>query len=444
MTRRILRSLSLLPGAAVAAAGLATLHLRLVAPLIHGEPSFNDFKHLWLGARLLHLGQSPYDEQALFALAAQHGLGGINPYVYLPFTGLVLTPLSHLPFGAAARLWLSLSAGTLALALMLLCLHLARRGRLGLGLAVLGAAAAWASQMMPVHRDLSAGQINGPLALASVAILIGLERRWLWLAGLAIAFGAMFKLSPGLFVLWLLWKRAWRPLAWTALFSALFALWSLALAGWETHREFLPLLGQMRIGHSTWAHHGMAFHVDPANQAIGSFLSHIFAGASETKPWMALGQGVANALTFGAVLVVLGALAVATRRAWGPDGPPTDVLRAEWTLVVAGSLLLPSLMWDHYSVQLIPVILAGIWSTAESPSMSTRARGVATVLWVSWALLLTVWVLHWGEGMRSGWGLLAMSIRLWGVLGVFCLGLWWRWKAAEAPREAENVPPEIR
>jgi hypothetical protein len=55
---------------------------------VHG----NDFKHLWLGTRVLDAGGSPYDPQILLTAARQYGIESINPYVYLPATGPVLWP----------------------------------------------------------------------------------------------------------------------------------------------------------------------------------------------------------------------------------------------------------------------------------------------------------------------------------------------------------------
>jgi hypothetical protein len=57
---------------------------------LHG----NDFKHLWLGSWLLAADRNPYDPAWLFRAARNFNLGAINPYVYLPTTGLLLRPLA--------------------------------------------------------------------------------------------------------------------------------------------------------------------------------------------------------------------------------------------------------------------------------------------------------------------------------------------------------------
>jgi Glycosyltransferase family 87 len=355
-------------------------------------------------------------------MAESHGLDGINPYVYLPFTGLVMTPVSHFPFPQSARLWFGISHAALLLAIALTGVHLTGKRwwhapwTIALGILI-------AALMMPLYRQSTAGQLNGVLALALAIILVSLEHRWHWLAGLAIAFAALFKLSPGLFILWLLWRRAWRPLAWTAGWLALLTLWSLWQVGLSLHLEFLPLLADMRIGHSTWAHRGMTFHFDPANQAMGSFLLHVLAGAGDTQPWLNLGEGVANGLTMVFSLGVLGVIIFATRRGWGDSGPEPEALRLEWALVVLASLLIPSLLWDHYVVQLLPVLMVLIWGMWMTGDTGLPGKILLSALWVAAAVLLTVWISHWSESRRQGLGLLTMSIRLWGVLLLFGIAL---------------------
>jgi hypothetical protein len=453
-TSRVIRStrtqlLLLIAGWLVAALLALTVYRarQIDALLAPGRLHANDFKHLWIGARLLDLGQSPYDPQLLFAMAEAHHLGGINPYVYLPFTGLQLAPIARLPFDRAARLWFWLNHLFLGLAIAATALHAAwSRHRWASGwLAAFGVLVA--AFMMPLSRQMTAGQLNCALVLALVVILISVERRLSVLAGLAIAWATLFKLSPGLFVLYLLWKRAWRLIGWTALWLAILVGWSLWRVGLDIHLQFLPLLADMRIGHSTWAQQGMYYHCDPANQAVGSFLLHIFASRNAwnlielardpafvpTAPWIDLGPSVANALTALFALGVLGVLVFVTRRGWGRGGPSADAWRAEWSLLVIASLLIPSLMWDHCAVQLLPILMLGIWGSftlARPP-----ARVLALLGWLAAAVLLAVPVNHWSPALRHGLGLVVMSVRLWGVLLMFGLAVWWRFSLNHGERE---------
>jgi hypothetical protein len=224
-----------------------------------------------------------------------------------------------------------------------------------------------------------------------------------------------------------------------------FLAWSLLQVGLRVHLEFWPLLREMRIGHSTWAHHGMAYHVDAFNQSMGAFLLHAFAGEGGTQAWLNLGPAIANALTVLFALGVLACLIFVTRRGWERDGLPAETWRAEWAMLVCASLLIPSLLWDHYAVQLLPVLVVGLWSVLTRPPPSLSMRIAAAVLWAAAVFLLTVPVPHGAESLRSGLGLVVMSARLWGVLLVFglvfglCLWSQRRCLCHEAPTAS---PPE--
>ena len=65
----------------------------------------NDFKHLYMGARILRQGHNPYNAERMLYESFRTGFNSILPYVYLPFTGLVLSPLTYLPFRTAALFW---------------------------------------------------------------------------------------------------------------------------------------------------------------------------------------------------------------------------------------------------------------------------------------------------------------------------------------------------
>ena len=56
---------------------------------VEGILTGNDFAHIYFGSWLLWQGGNPYDPEALFNMAQGQRL---NPYVYLPFTGLIMGP----------------------------------------------------------------------------------------------------------------------------------------------------------------------------------------------------------------------------------------------------------------------------------------------------------------------------------------------------------------
>jgi hypothetical protein len=374
-----------------------------VAQPLRGEPFTgalhgNDFKHLYLGAWMLTHGDAesgnPYDAEALQKMARRGGFESVNPYVYLPFTGLALSPLTLLSPGAALRCWFFLNHLFMigAFVLMFRALHLAPN------LCNLTAAAATVALCYPFHRTLTAGQLNCAL-LFLFALVFALEREGKpILAGAVAAFAFLFKLAPGILLPYFLWSaiqsrrdpQSGNPAlsvpssSLMSQASSLFSLVSMVLAtvlllglsiawvGVGHHLAFLPLLKQMSYGQSTWAQFGEAFYRDPHNQSLNSFFHHVLAPWPDMTPWVALGYGWANLLTRAAFLLCVVAVlwrtwpfrksapaqdAGAAGRPVVPESSPCSsqtCFRSDpailYSLFILLSLLAPSIYWDHYAV----------------------------------------------------------------------------------------------
>jgi len=285
-----------------------------------GRLHANDFKHLYLGAVFVGAGGNPYDDSeflhAATALSRQDPrFRSILPYVYLPFTGIVLLPLTWLPrFGDAVWAWfwinqiLFLGGGWLAAR----AVGLPRRSAV---LALVLFLLVW---NQPLDRTLTAGQLNAVLLFAYALVLWMTPRAPAWATGAAAAFAAMFKLSPGILFFWFLAERRRREAAWMAVFCLLFLAASFPLAGPRTHAAFLPVLREMGYGKSTWAAHGQHFFRDPYNQSMNSFYHHAFAKyqppaglpGDGIRPWADLGVRAANTFT------ILDTLALVLAAAW--------------------------------------------------------------------------------------------------------------------------------
>ena len=99
--------LALLAGAAIS----VPLAWWVLGTIWRGANSFNDFHDYWLAAKLITLGKSPYDIEALRALAKAEHLqflvGGGYQYP-LPFA-VAMIPFTALPFGIAVLVFNSIS-----------------------------------------------------------------------------------------------------------------------------------------------------------------------------------------------------------------------------------------------------------------------------------------------------------------------------------------------
>lgn len=372
----------------------------------------NDFKHLYVGATLIRNGLSPYDAGAMHVYAAElraqdPRFGGILPYVYLPFTGVVLAPLTWLPFWKAVIAFQLVNHAALLAAVCLLG-RLAPAGRrLWTTAGLLGAAAF----SFTVTRQTTSGQLNAILLLcwALVATLAtGAARPAA--TGAVAAFAALFKLSPGILLPWFLLRRRAREATSMCQAGVCMVLATLPWAGPARYAEFLPQLRDMGYGRSTWAELGHTFWRDPFNQSINATLHRLLVDfpGSGIGPWMALPHGAANALTWCASLAILGVLVRSCLRA--PRGTAGE--QASLACAICASLLLPSLMWDHYLVQLFAPVGLLWWVVPGGPSAER------VVLAASLAIAAVPIPFH-APAFSSGPGLLVMSAKLLPVLLVF-------------------------
>lgn len=428
-------------GAFLVIALFATYWFFQVAPLIDSRgtdiPGFNshqnDFKHLYIGARLLGQDLSPYKAENVLMLAGGYSqtmdprFRSILPYVYLPFTGLVLYPVVALPFAKAALLFQAINHLALLLALLMVAAACRWREN-GWNAAVL---LAMVAVNISVYRQNNAGQLNALLLFGFALLFVAMQRRWHdSLIGFIAAFLMLLKLSPGIFLFYFLFKRQWSRAGWMVAMAAGMTLVSVAAFGLDRHLEFLPVLSQMGYGKSTWAEFGHTFWRDGYNQSVNALLHRLFVEFPDSgiTPWASLGPAVANVGTW---IFSLAVLALMAWRLWrnGPGGN----LHAEFSLAVAASLLLPSIMWDHYLVQiLVPVVLLSTIAGWERRAWLAQAALLLSVALICWPVALDA------ENLRSGPALLLMNLKLLPVL--LCGAIAWFHAGAECIEPTQSGP----
>lgn len=408
----------------------------------------NDFKHMYLGAVLAREGRSPYDREALFELGRLAGIPTLNPYVYLPFTAQAMMPLAWLSFPRAADAWfvvnqLLLWAGVLAL----LSTHPSAESPPLARLAMLVLMAGACGASFAFYRTLTAGQLNMVLFASFAGVFALLAHGHQRSAGVLAAFAALFKVTPGILIIYFLVSRRWRVAAAMTIAGTLMLAASVAHIGPRTWLEFLPLARDMSYGSSTWGD-ANTFYRDPFNQSLNSFLHHVLADRpGETRAWIDLGPAWANRLT------TLGALAVLTitvgtgllmNRAKHPqrdDAAPPDPMppadRALYAAFVMASLLIPSLMWDHY----MTIAMAAWGIILLMPPQPGGLPGSARVAcMMAVALALGYPLAHGQPAWREGAGLLMMSARLWPCILLWLVCVVWAWRWHRAAQQATRVP----
>jgi alpha-1,2-mannosyltransferase len=252
-------------------------------------------------------------------------------FTYPPVAALLMSPMGLLSFPAV--LVISLGA-IIASAAVFVYLVLRERIRLPrpLMLALAGVATAFAFTLEPFRQTLSFGQINIYLGLLVVADLLVLGRRGSRWTGVGIGLATAIKLTPGIFIIYLLVVGRWRA-ALTAIGTVVAAnLVSAMIAPSETWRYFTSLM---------WETSRVGFLDTTMNQSVNGLLARLNAPFAPAQlPWLIL----------SVVLAGVG-LWRARRAAMGGDE------LAGLTLAGLVGVLVSPVSWVHHIIWVFPAML---------------------------------------------------------------------------------------
>jgi alpha-1,2-mannosyltransferase len=151
------------------------------------------------------------------------------PFLLLPRMLALLSP----DFMRLRALWFGLNVGVLLLAMVLVAQSLAPAAGTR---ALLSSPLAWAA--LPTLSLLQKGNVQGIVIALSMLAMVLFERRRCAFGGALLAFAIVSKLFPALLVVYLLVRRQWAAVAWTAGASVLLILVSLVDVGWQQYVEF--------------------------------------------------------------------------------------------------------------------------------------------------------------------------------------------------------------
>jgi alpha-1,2-mannosyltransferase len=341
-----------------------------------------------------------------------------SPYgfTYPPFAGLVMAPMSVLPFPLVVGIASVATLATTALVVRWLVGPMIRRAGwpmwFGFGVAV-----CFAVSFEPVRETLTFGQVN-TLLLALVAgdLLFGVAKGKRW-GGIGIGLATAVKLTPGVFILYLLVTKRWRAAA-TAIVTAAAATLASGAAATDQSREFWTsaLWDTGRVGVLSYV----------SNQSLRGFLARLPIDSVASRVWI-LG-----------VLVLLGFWAWRVRAAAARH----DELGGLALTGILGCLISP-VTWVHHCVWLLPAIIrcvdAGLSSRTDKRPL--YLGGAAYLLMTSRLL----WV--WEKRPRPPLELLGSNLYFWFSLALLAwlpIGdpagkpeLTWRKTASTPEREPE-------
>jgi alpha-1,2-mannosyltransferase len=261
-------------------------------------------------------------------------------FTYPPFAALTMLPMSL--FSQSTALWINgtLSGVVLVVLTWWLVAPIAARHGWPRWFAV-GVAVPLVYLIEPVRETIAYGQVN--LYLVALVLLdVALLARGNRLAGIGTGLATAIKLTPGLFILYLLLTGRWRA-AGTALATFLGATLLAAAVAPGTSRQFwtVTLFETKRVG-----------KVESAdNQSVLSLLARAFGTGTLTSVlWVAAA---------GLVLVV-GMLRA--RQAWRRGDELVGV-----TLTGLVACLVSPISWTHHLIWVVPAILVLLDVAAGTP-----------------------------------------------------------------------------
>lgn len=281
-------------------------------------------------------------------------------FTYPPFAGLVMSPMAVLPFVLVVVLASIGTVVTTGLLVWWLAGPVLSRMKQPLWL-TFGVAWCVALAFEPVRETFTFGQVNTLLLTCVTADMLFGVARGKWWAGAGIGLATAIKLTPGVFILYLLVTRRWREAgtaigaagAATVLAGALFPdqsreFWTSAL--WDTNR----------VG-SLWF---------LSNQSERGMLARFPFDAVESQVWIVC------------VLATLGFWA------WRVTRSRDDVLGGLALTGILGCLISP-VTWIHHCVWLIPALIRCVerfWTAGDRrPAYLAVAAYVLMSSHLTWA-----------------------------------------------------------
>jgi alpha-1,2-mannosyltransferase len=341
-------------------------------------------------------------------------------FTYPPCAALLLRPLAGMPLGAAQAVFGAVSVVALIVTMWCLVAPLAARhgypSWFGVALAL-----PFVSWLEPVRETFTFGQINFILmALVVVDLLVAVPRRSR-LAGVGIGLAAAIKLTPAIFVVYLLLTRRWRAAA-TAAVAALAAnLAGAALMWHDTWRFWTDLLWRTdRIGHTDRLE----------NQSLMGALARLSDGGPNKPAWALL----------AAVIVGYG-LWRARRAALAGDEVSGLTLTA-----LVGCLVSP-VTWSHHLLWFAPALIVLVDAALDSRRTGRRRWSpalLAVVLYVTATFAVISWYDWHVVEPSADHGVTGFLIDNWYVLLMLALLVRLPFRATEGAEGTTAAPTEER
>lgn len=355
-----------------------------VAAVRHG---FFDL-HVYYGALTwwVHDGGEIYD---YLKPGTQYG------FTYPPFAALVMLPMAYLPWHGAITVSVLASVVVSAVLIWWLLDPISRRAGWTRWFA-LAVALCLAAAYEPMRETVNFGQVN-MLLLFLVAVdllwLLPAGNRW---AGVGVGLATAIKLTPGIFIVYLLVTGRWRA-AVTATGAAAGATLLAAALFPDASREFwtAALWNTGRVGELAFV----------SNQSLQGMVARLDPEDPSTLGWLVL------------VLATLAVWAWRSRAAVAVGDEATGL-----ALTGATMCLVSPVTWVHHLVWLIPALILLVDNAMAAPARSARRRLLLAAAVVAYGFLISRIVWAWEKDFTGLDGFLGSNTYVWISLALL-LGL---------------------
>jgi alpha-1,2-mannosyltransferase len=312
-------------------------------------------------------------------------------FTYPPFAALLMLPMTLLPIEAVAAVHATVNLLVLAGVTWWLVAPLARRHGRPVGFSV-AAAVPVLFVLEPVRETIGFGQVNLVLLALVLADVAALRRGSRW-AGVGIGLAAALKITPGLFVVYLLLTRRWRAAAVAAVTGAVATGLAFAVAPDTSWRFFTATLWQTdRVGRLD----------KTSNQSLLGGLARLTDPEQPPRlVWLVL---------------AVAALALVLTRAVRAARAGDDLAGVALTGLAA--CLVSPIAWSHHLVWLVPALVVLVDVAAGSPAAPgtpswARSRRSAGALAAVAALVLassSIWFAEADPGHHHDLGVAGLVV----------------------------------